>query len=77
MGEDLARLWALLGVVAQHPLHQPDGLGAGPGHHSLQANLLMLRHREQFSISEPARVWPVVNIRLAKDHGDLLKLIHF
>ena len=68
MGEDLGWFWALLGVVTEHPLHESDSLWAGPGYHCLQVNLLVLRHREQFSIGKSSRIWPVVNIGLAENH---------
>ena len=68
VSEDLRWLRSLLGVVAEHPLHEPDCLWTGPGYYSLQVYLLVLRHREQFSISKSSRIWPVVNIRLAQDH---------
>ena len=36
----------------------------------------MLRHREQLSVCQAASIWPVVRIRLAQDHGDLVELVH-
>lgn len=76
VAHDLRRLRTLLRVVAEHPLHQPDSLRAGPWNNSLQVDLLVFRHGEQFTIGKSACIWPVVNIWFAKDHGDLLKLVH-
>ena len=77
MAKDLRRLWTLLRIVGEHPLHQSDSLRAGSGYHSLQVDLLVLGHREQFSVGKSSRIRPVVNIWLAEDHRDLVKLIHF
>ena len=77
MAKDLRRLWTLLRIVGEHPLHQSNGLRAGSGYYSLQVDLLVLGHREQFSVGKSSRIRPVVNIWLAEDHRDLVKLIHF
>ena len=77
MAKDLRRLWTLLRIVGEHPLHQSDSLRAGSGYYSLQVNLLVLGHRKQFSVGKSSRIRPVVNIWLAEDHRDLMKLIHF
>ena len=77
MAKDLRRLWALLRIVREHPLHQSNSLRAGSWHYSLQVDLMVLGHRKQFSVGKSSRIWPVVNIWLSEDHRDLVKLIHF
>ena len=77
VGEHLRRLRALLGVVAQHPLHEADGLRRRTRHHCLEIDLLMLWHGEKLAVSEALRIGPVFVARLAEDHGNLVELVHF
>jgi len=73
----LGRLWSFLGVVAEHPFHQAYCFWRSPWNYSLQIHLRVLRHCEKFAICQSFCIWPVVIIRLAQDHRDLLKLVHF
>ena len=66
--EDLGRLGALLGVVAEAPFHQPDGLRRGARDHLRQVYLLVLRQGEHLPVGQAPRVRPVVIAGLAEDH---------
>jgi len=76
MCEHLLRLGPHFRVVTEHPVHEPDGFRRGSRYHRLQANLLVLRHRKKLAVGKALRVWPICITRLAKDHADLLELIH-